>query len=146
MKRSVNKRLAAIGLLMSGLCLVAWAMSMYWAALYAAGGVSVATSAGCIGVGWSTGLPTGLTLEDADPRQFTWFIRIADHQWIVVAYWIPLFVFTVLSFILWRAGRRPLPGHCPCGYNLTGNVSGRCPECGREVDYKDIPKQPPGPA
>ena len=22
---------------------------------------------------------------------------------------------------------------CRCGYNLTGNVSGRCPECGQEV-------------
>ncbi len=28
----------------------------------------------------------------------------------------------------------PVPGFCrKCGYNLTGNVSGRCPECGREV-------------
>ncbi len=27
-----------------------------------------------------------------------------------------------------------LPGHCGnCGYNLTGNVSGRCPECGEAV-------------
>jgi len=26
------------------------------------------------------------------------------------------------------------PGHCEkCGYNLTGNISGRCPECGRHV-------------
>ncbi len=33
---------------------------------------------------------------------------------------------------LWITDRdRPLPGHCQkCGYNLTGNVSGRCPECG----------------
>ncbi len=22
---------------------------------------------------------------------------------------------------------------CKCGYNLTGNVSGRCPECGKDV-------------
>ena len=29
-----------------------------------------------------------------------------------------------------RRGRRPLSGHCPCGYDLTGNVSGVCPECG----------------
>ena len=30
-----------------------------------------------------------------------------------------------------RAWRRRAVGHCPtCGYDLTGNVSGRCPECG----------------
>ena len=26
------------------------------------------------------------------------------------------------------------PGHCQdCGYDLTGNVSGRCPECGKAI-------------
>jgi hypothetical protein len=24
-------------------------------------------------------------------------------------------------------------GHCACSYDLTGNVSGRCPECGRPI-------------
>ena len=33
----------------------------------------------------------------------------------------------------WWIGRRRFPpGHCQkCGYDLTGNVSGRCPECGK---------------
>ncbi len=26
--------------------------------------------------------------------------------------------------------RLPAAGHCACGYDLTGNASGRCPECG----------------
>jgi hypothetical protein len=31
-------------------------------------------------------------------------------------------------------------GHCQqCGYNLTGNVSGRCPECGCSVDGQPRP-------
>jgi predicted RNA-binding Zn-ribbon protein involved in translation (DUF1610 family) len=30
-----------------------------------------------------------------------------------------------------RTQKKPAPGCCAsCGYNLTGNVSGRCPECG----------------
>jgi hypothetical protein len=33
-----------------------------------------------------------------------------------------------------RRRRRRRPGCCVmCGYDLTGNVSGRCPECGAEV-------------
>jgi len=34
-------------------------------------------------------------------------------------------------FLWWRDRRRIPPGHCRnCGYDLTGNVSGVCPECG----------------
>lgn len=29
--------------------------------------------------------------------------------------------------------KQPVPGHCVCGYNLIGNESGTCPECGRRV-------------
>lgn len=35
---------------------------------------------------------------------------------------------------LWLRDRRPPAGHCPvCAYDLRGNVSGRCPECGTAV-------------
>lgn len=40
----------------------------------------------------------------------------------------------VISKLIWWDRRRRLPLHCKkCGYNLTGNVSGKCPECGRDV-------------
>ncbi len=46
---------------------------------------------------------------------------------------IPLIVLAIpTSYILYRY-RRPIPGHCPCGYDLTGNVSGTCPECGESA-------------
>ena len=33
-----------------------------------------------------------------------------------------------------------VPGHCPtCGYNLTGNTSGVCPECGSPMRMKGLP-------
>ncbi len=38
----------------------------------------------------------------------------------------------------WRRGEDTgdyPPGHCQkCGYNLTGNVSGVCPECGTKIE------------
>ncbi len=47
-------------------------------------------------------------------------------------FWIPLVLIalpTIGLFILDR--RRHRPGHCAtCGYDLTGNSSGKCPECG----------------
>jgi hypothetical protein len=51
---------------------------------------------------------------------------------------IPLWMPFVLAFIptayLWYRDCPPTPGHCEkCGYDLTGNESGRCPECGGAV-------------
>jgi hypothetical protein len=42
--------------------------------------------------------------------------------------------------------RRPIPpGHCrSCGYDLTGNVSGRCSECGREIEEEGFVRPPDG--
>ena len=38
------------------------------------------------------------------------------------------------TLAVWRLVPRYPRGHCKhCGYNLTGNVSGRCPECGVEA-------------
>ena len=39
-----------------------------------------------------------------------------------------------LGLYVWRVHRPYAAGHChACGYNLTGNVSGVCPECGEQV-------------
>jgi predicted amidophosphoribosyltransferase len=47
----------------------------------------------------------------------------------------------LLTVILWFADRRRIPpGHCQkCGYDLTGNVSGICPECGTPVEREGSP-------
>ena len=50
--------------------------------------------------------------------------------------WIPLLLTGVPTLLLFRRSR-PLPGPLDCracGYNLTGNVSGKCPECGEPCD------------
>ena len=60
------------------------------------------------------------------PRRFNW--TSID---VSVPYWNILAVIGLPTVVLWRLDRRRAkPGHCPCGYDLTGNTSGVCPECG----------------
>lgn len=45
--------------------------------------------------------------------------------------WIPPFVCTIFVVLATLRIRKEMGGHCRrCRYCLTGNVSGRCPECG----------------
>jgi predicted amidophosphoribosyltransferase len=49
----------------------------------------------------------------------------------VVPHWLPLSVALMPAAFLWSRRRLRKPGSCPnCGYDLTGNASGRCSECG----------------
>jgi len=70
----------------------------------------------------------------------TGHIRRPDGRYVMmwslsVPFWVPLLLLSVYpgtqAALLLRRRRRHRPGHCQhCGYDLTGNVSGRCPECG----------------
>ncbi len=55
---------------------------------------------------------------------------------LLVPLWIPLAIIAIPTAVLFhRDRRRILPGHCrKCGYDLTGNVSGICPECGESCE------------
>jgi hypothetical protein len=52
-----------------------------------------------------------------------------------VPLWVPFLLVFIPTAYLWYRDRRHIPpGHCQrCGYDLTRNESGRCPECGTEV-------------
>ena len=82
--------------------------------------------------------PTGL---DTVPTQLRIRGMRRRSRFRRIAKWFGLLVCVVIAagavaadlptIILWRRDRRPPEGHCQtCGYNLTGNTSGRCPECG----------------
>lgn len=62
--------------------------------------------------------------------------KVSQHRvFIVFPLWIPLIVVAPATAVLfWLESRRFKPGVCQeCGYNLTGNISGVCPECGEPV-------------
>jgi len=68
-----------------------------------------------------------------------------DNRSLVVPFWLPLLVTGALPgwVILGRARRRfrpqPILGRCfRCGYDLTGNTSWVCPECGSGVKVEAI--------
>jgi hypothetical protein len=53
---------------------------------------------------------------------------------LVLPLWMPVLVSTSAAVFFWRFGGRVRDGKCKkCGYDLTGNVSGRCPECAEVV-------------
>ncbi|HKQ47296.1 MAG TPA: hypothetical protein VJZ71_04400 [Phycisphaerae bacterium] len=55
--------------------------------------------------------------------------------WLGTSYFIAKLI---RRFLLWKACYMELP-LCPrCGYNLTGNTSGRCPECGQPVEINAL--------
>jgi hypothetical protein len=56
-------------------------------------------------------------------------------SYVTLPIWLLLLVSLIPTLLLWRRElRRPAPGFCRhCDYDLTGNTSGRCPECGLEI-------------
>jgi hypothetical protein len=70
-------------------------------------------------------------------ERFVWWpqAQVSAVRAVRIPLWSLLLGVCAPTIILWWLDRRRIPpGHChKCGYNLTGNVSGRCPECGEPV-------------
>lgn len=67
----------------------------------------------------------------------TWYPRIQLHavmSWIELPLWLVLSASVLATTWLWRPSRSRKKGCVECGYSLTGNVSGVCPECGTAIE------------
>ncbi len=101
---------------------------------------------GVADIGW--GSPPGTVVNEIP--SFSEFGRIRSHNarygfvlprygqgWgdhgILVPFWMLLSCALIPTVWLWRRAGAPGPGSCACGYDLTGNVSGVCPECGERI-------------
>lgn len=80
----------------------------------------------------------GLIVKAAMPRTY-WrpgVHNVRHFTAIIVPFWLTLAVVAPPTLLLIWLDRRHRygPHQCPrCGYDLTGNTSGRCPECGTAV-------------
>ena len=83
-------------------------------------------------IGLGNYLLWGLLAEDGFLQQM-----VRETSWLHVGGWFvgwntPFLAVCSVVMLLPRRFRRP--GHCTrCGYSRTGNVSGRCPECGTNI-------------
>ncbi len=68
--------------------------------------------------------------------------RIEVDDWVP----IPILAAYPMVFLISALRRRTRPGHCPkCSYNLTGNTSGVCPECGTAISAARVSDSSPAP-
>ncbi len=110
--------------------------------------VSTLMYRGRLGIGTSRLPGPGLAPRDSihfrakpiEPRGplFPWFdsiVTLDGWNMIVIPLWLPLACMTILALVLFIRNRaRRIQGLCrKCDYDLTGNKSGVCPECGTQI-------------
>ncbi len=149
---------------MSVILLVAWACSLFRGISYSAASFTPSTIAkggvyydvehfryfnlcdGCLYYIHSPKIQAirtlGWELDTRSPHVMTWSPTYNSGPTsfsVGLPLWIPFLLVAIPTALLWwRDGRRIPPcGHCQkCGYDLTGNVSGVCPECGEKTSTK----------
>jgi hypothetical protein len=126
-------------------------LSMMWAPKLRSHWLIVDAGSGLCAIEWSTGSPYVVPARWTDrplnfrhpkklwawPSRELYTVQRLPLAKITVYYvtfplWLPALAAAIPAALLWRAGRRRVPGACGgCGYDLSGNTCGPCPECGK---------------
>lgn len=141
-----------ISLSIGGLILLTTIFEFYaWRQLWELDNISVRYSNGSIGIIKSDVYPPmsfGVQFRFKSPSRWNWRLalwprygratnnfRKTYYAFCYLPLWMPLLLFgSVSAFFYHRLQRRRRAGHClKCDYNLTGNTSGICPECGERI-------------
>lgn len=88
--------------------------------------------------GFQSQFPYRATLKTWYPRYSTPSQRNIPGVWSLemqMPFWLLVLLTGIpTAYLFWKDRRKKGPGFCgQCGYDLKGNVSGKCPECGKEV-------------
>ena len=131
-----TRKLCLAGLLLSAAMIGLFSLSMRWQFGYAGRRFAVTITPGVVAVGLLAGPPPrgpGFWASRVDWKLVVWprVYRFARVSVLTVPLWIPFLLVAAPTFLAWRRTRRPPAWRCRnCRYDLTGNVSGVCPECG----------------
>jgi predicted Zn-ribbon and HTH transcriptional regulator len=162
--RRIRRFFEWAGVVVSLLIVAAWGLSLPWSWEYrsetgrrfpesdiAYTGVEVEVSAGVVSYEWGdwlggeAGWHVHTGLDPAEWLPSVEFVRglgfgSIPRSHIRVPLWMPFLVVVAPTIYLWRTDRRLRPGHCrKCGYYLTADVGGVCPECGRKAVAQSTP-------
>lgn len=139
--------------------LLLWCVSIGWAVGLGCGRWYVGVADGYMGFSWASSWGGAkarrLYFVARDVRVLlNEFLPVLEHgfrlkgpdsidEFVFAPIWNILLVLGALTgYRFWRDRRRVLPHHCrACGYDLTGNLSRICSECGTPIpeDYGDPP-------
>jgi len=135
------------GVCLSLLISLAWAVSLFVTVKLHCYPWVVSVFRGVFSVVWGSSLTHGtwFAVHPVPGKRLVWagwFPSVnKEGFWGSTVFWNHLRIPLILPFVIvavptaclwWLEYRRRIPpGHCQkCGYDLTGNVSGVCPECG----------------
>jgi hypothetical protein len=147
--RQIRRLLRWFGLCVFALCIAAWiAGQWYWIRIGPGRVVDVVIVGGTVGIDWiGFAIPMRrLEVHSLTPHYRTVRSRLGLYWPEVLArpvgsgiwggtlpFWFCLLLVGVPTAVLWLRREPPEPGLCACGYDLSGNVSGVCPECGQAI-------------
>lgn len=145
--------LSGLGLVTSLLVVIVFGISLKWGlSCVSARSISFSEGWPLSGLGISNGAIVLLYSPPAPKSACHWGGNFGARFWpwwltspaltfegpvggLAIPLWIPFLLTAVPSVIVWRRSRPFRVGHCSkCDYDLTGNVSGACPECGKAVE------------
>lgn len=138
--------LKSIGLGVVAVLLSVWLGSAFVSVQWVSAGRIIGIGYGAVYVAWNAVIPARRWRIERNrfPGVQLWLperSHLFNGSTLVVApLWIPIVVFAFPTmYLFWRDRRRILPHCCQtCGYDLTGNVSGVCPECGETISVEGV--------
>ncbi len=134
MTRRLRPFILITGTLLSLLFVVAFVVSSWWRVSIQSDAMCIIVQDGGVAIQRGVVFPNPVTLERF-PGLRHWNRWRINWPWSATApLYAPFLAVAVPTLLVWRFGPKPVkPGHCRCGYDLHGNESGVCPECGGTI-------------